>query len=1065
MKDIPMTKKNTYDVFAIVHLLAEPGMLALLAGVQAVCDHKPLLAHRDADIKVPRPLGSLGVLAAAKLWADLELPTDIRERLNLPLLDGEGILVLRGVSEAKLATVGRALDRILRSAGRGGPLHLLRVGDYAPIALALPTKGPRDGHREEIQCMAFSPKGDLLVTASRDRQGLIWNVEKRATVASFQVSPRVSWLDLSPTGEHAAVFSFDIQLHPLAGGEPWTLRGREALVWSQDGRLVAMVNHEVDASYWGQLEGMRALRQDHSHDRVEVWSLADRKRVLSIAGSSVAFLSNEEIVISDPPAIDETPSDVVRIVRIADGTARLQLSGQLPVVYPNRRCLLTHGPGGCARSYDAATGKLISTFEVYAHAWWREPGTISPDGRRVVFAEDGKAAVFDAGSGLKLYPLSIWHPAFSPDGLSLGGITDLEDSEVAIFAAATGERRFQQRGNEFAFAPDGKTLVVSRRTFSWTTGEPTIAQPPAAALCRVTDGVRVGEIAGEKPVYSKQGDVIATVFQDGQAALWRASDAELLGYLGAVRVLVREISVPKGAAPPAQLKEQRPRVARYVDASYPAVAVPESPFAITVSLRIDAPQPNAAARELLPTHDAQGKPTGAPPVQVRLRASKAFEILGESLFSIDVPEKGEAPSVEFKLQPRAHTHGPQEVLLVFAQVPEVLGNLRLVIDVRSVTATAQVVTATFRSEPRQDAPAAPAPDAVITVTRTRCAGNDTLSYSYEWRARQWRTVDAGAVELQRSASEWASDQYAKMGVFARAEGSQQANAAALAQIGENIYRDLVPPALGEFFLEFLPTGGSLLIYTNEPWLPWEIVKPWHAELDPKYSDFLCARVELARWCFSPAGHMPAGRLSPRQLAPVLSIGDLVAVFDEWCYLESLPATWPPLQVVTPLAGSTKVLHLLEEGQAGILHFATHGLPQSDGRRVATMRVGADELTVDELVGSRLARGIGASAPLVFMNACHSARRDVGLTQTDGWADRFLELGSGAFLGASWEVEDHLARDFACTFYEELKSGSTLAHAVLRARQSIREAAPGNSTWLAYSLYSHPNARVKVPHGD
>ena len=757
-------------------------------------------------------------------------------------------------------------------------------------------------------------------------------------------------------------------------------------MWSNDSRFVAVANHEADEGWFDRSEGVATLRTDHSHDTVEVWSVADREQVLSVPGSSVAFLPADEIVISDPPARDETPSDVVRVVSIASGATRLRFEGRLPVVFLDGRSLLTHFVGGTARRWNVDTGAPMAEFTVHKHAWWRDRGIISPAGTRIVFPDDGKAGVFDADSGRKLFDLAGYYLTFTRDAESIGSVTDFADPHVAVFSAITGEKHLEQPGGRFAFAPDGRIVAVSPSESGWTLGDPTVSEPAESRLYRISDGTHLGSIEGDSPVFSPGSGVVATAFDDGRVALWRTKAARLLGFLGNIRLLSREVSAPKRAARPTPEEGEASRVARYVEARYPSAAMAGEAFAIAVALRLEAPEPEAESRDLLPTHDAEGRPTGAPSVQVRLRTSRAFEVLGDALFAIAVPEKDAAPAVEFKLRPRPGIYGPQEVVLVFAQGHEVLGNLRLVIEVREVEEAPQMITATFRSAPKPDAGAAPAPDAIITVTRTRCDGRDALSYSYEWRSREWRTVDAGMVELENSTRDWASRRYAELSKFARLRrGQRMADAeASLAQIGENIYRELVPPKLGEFFVEFMPKGGSLLIYTNEPWLPWEIVKPWHAELDPQYSDFLCARVELARWYFSPAGRRPASRILPNWLAAVLSFGNLPAVYDEWHYLEGLPAAWPPLQVVSPpISTGGDILRLLREGRVGILHFATHGLPQSDGLAVAAMLLGGDELTVDELVGSPLARGVAASAPLVFMNACHSARRDVALTRTDG----------------------------------------------------------------------------------
>jgi WD40 repeat protein len=1063
-----------YNIFAIFSPRSALKKLAALGRKLALGDQPSLIVLADSRVEMPQPFIHMDIAAAAKLWSKLDLADDIQERLNVPLLAGEAVLVVRGVGEDAIASLGAELDRIL-SGTRDRPLHLLRVGPQSPIAIALPQRRPRQGHRERAAHIAFAPSSETLVSTSADGRAIVWSLRRRAEVVSFPVSSTLTALAVSPDGTYVVADDWsELAFYSLADGTSWSLDRRSELVWSNDSRFVAVVNHKKDEGWFDRSEGVATLRIDHSRDIVEVWSVADRAQVLSVPGSSVAFLAADEIVVSDPPSRNETPSDVVRIVRIPSGDTRLHFMGRLPVVFPDGRSLLTHAVGGTggataqAHRWDAETGSRLADFNVHKHAWWREPGYVSPDGTLVAFPDDGKAGVFDARSGRRLFGRAGHGLTFSPDAESIGGVTDFEDPHVVVFSAHTGKKRLQQPGGLFAFAPDGQIVAVSPSESGWTSGDPTVSEPAETRLYRIADGADLGRIKGDSAVFSPRSDVVATAFDDGRIALWRSIGAKLLGFLGNIRVLSREVSGPKRAAPPAPEEEAALRVARYIDARYPSAATAGEAFAIAVALRLEAPERGAESRDLLPTHDAEGRPTGAPPVQVRLRASGAFEVLGDDRVAIDVPEKHVAPAVEFKLRPHPGVHGPQEVVLVFAQVPDVLGSLRLVIEVREVEKAPQIITATFRSAPKPEAGAAPAPDAIITVTRTRCDGRDALSYSYEWRSRKWRTVDAGVVELESSARAWASKRYAELSKFARlGRGHRMAEAeASLAQIGENIYRQIVPPKLGEFFVEFMPKGGSLLIYTNEPWLPWEIVKPWHADLDAQYSDFLCARVELVRWYFSPEGRRPASQILPQWLVAALSIGNLPAVLDEWHYLETLPAAWPPLQVVSPpISSGGDIVRLLERGQVGILHFATHGLPQSDGLAVAAMRFGGSELTVDELVGSELARGVAASAPLVFMNACHSGRRDVDLTRPDGWADRFLELGAAAFVGANWEVQDALARTFACTFYGEIKSGATLARAVLQARQSIRNTAPGNSTWLAYSLYSDPGATVQVARED
>ncbi len=95
-----------------------------------------------------------------------------------------------------------------------------------------------------------------------------------------------------------------------------------------------------------------------------------------------------------------------------------------------------------------------------------------------------------------------------------------------------------------------------------------------------------------------------------------------------------------------------------------------------------------------------------------------------------------------------------------------------------------------------------------------------------------------------------------------------------------------------------------------------------------------------------------------------------------------------------------------------------------------------------------------------MNACHSSRESQGVIHLMGWASHFINFGCSAFIGANWEIDDELAALFAIEFYEALRRDEmTIAQAVHHARSVVKERNPNNSTWLAYSLYAHPNMKV------
>jgi CHAT domain-containing protein len=217
---------------------------------------------------------------------------------------------------------------------------------------------------------------------------------------------------------------------------------------------------------------------------------------------------------------------------------------------------------------------------------------------------------------------------------------------------------------------------------------------------------------------------------------------------------------------------------------------------------------------------------------------------------------------------------------------------------------------------------------------------------------------------------------------------------------------------------------------------------------------------MSRWYYSNESQVPKGMLDVREIAPVLPSSDLAHVGDEADYFERLPEKWPAVSLSHPLpVRYDEVVAVLTGGRAQVLHFGTHGwLRGQDG--IARIVLDDGNLLAEDLVGHAIAVGLGKATPFVFMNACHSGRQAVGLTRADGWVERCLELGCRAFLGANWEVNDELAAQFAIEVYDRLVQGATIAQAVRQARWVLRNRDASNPTWLAYTLYAHPNLTVR-----
>ncbi|MGW1001856.1 CHAT domain-containing protein [Streptomyces sp. NPDC002520] len=155
-----------------------------------------------------------------------------------------------------------------------------------------------------------------------------------------------------------------------------------------------------------------------------------------------------------------------------------------------------------------------------------------------------------------------------------------------------------------------------------------------------------------------------------------------------------------------------------------------------------------------------------------------------------------------------------------------------------------------------------------------------------------------------------------------------------------------------------------------------------------------------------------------------------------------------------LTRGAEIQSRLDEGMAGLLHFACHNAFRETGSQV-TMADGLfDPLDLATAQGSR---SLDATRPLVFFNACRSAGQIDWYSTSLGWAPQFLEAGAGAFIGTLWPVRSDSALAYADAFYAHLITGRLpLGEASMKARQTIRDL-DGDPTWLAYAVYGSPAA--------
>ena len=259
------------------------------------------------------------------------------------------------------------------------------------------------------------------------------------------------------------------------------------------------------------------------------------------------------------------------------------------------------------------------------------------------------------------------------------------------------------------------------------------------------------------------------------------------------------------------------------------------------------------------------------------------------------------------------------------------------------------------------------------------------------------------------------------------------------------------------------TKPTFYLSSNETWIPWEMFRvsdPDSDEVGEHLSDtFFFSRKLVIDRSYSDQTVFPLGDVA---LVAPLKPGGRTATKEMWAEREALPSIGGSAHIFTELkAEYSSVLEAIASSRFDGWHYIGHGVRSNPNVEDWHVQLDRGNFSVSDLETGE-SKKIFDQRPLVFLNCCHSAASGFDLTGMDGFANAFLQAGAGGFIGTHWAVKDGAARTFATTFYQELFRGLPIAEAGFLARRAVQKEHPGNPSWLAYVIYSHPEARCRVP---
>ncbi|KAI9358553.1 WD40-repeat-containing domain protein, partial [Zopfochytrium polystomum] len=363
-----------------------------------------------------------------------------------------------------------------------------------------------EGHTDEVNCVVFSPDGQQIVSASRDRTVRIWDARTGQELHKLQKHTlAVTSVACSANFELVASGSQDCTVRVWStalGAELLTLEGHDGPVWAvafTPDRAARVVSASADKS-------------------VKIWDLATRSVVRTLLGHTDEVLA---VAVSPDAALIASGGEdkTVRVWVAATGDLLAALDGHAGSVNavgfsPDREVLLSGSDDGSLGMWELISGggsfarmhRLEIHYAVLSAAF-------SPDGQYVVAGSfDKTVRIRSAANGTELRRLAghtaqVRSVAVSPNGRFVA--SGSADRTIRIWDAG---------GAAGATGGGGGMASSAAARAAWPGAAAAVERAAERAAAQRGHATRVLAVAA-----SADGRSVASGSADGAVVIWNAS--------------------------------------------------------------------------------------------------------------------------------------------------------------------------------------------------------------------------------------------------------------------------------------------------------------------------------------------------------------------------------------------------------------------------------------------------------------------------------------------------------------------------------------------------------------
>jgi WD40 repeat protein len=324
-----------------------------------------------------------------------------------------------------------------------------------------------------------------------------------------------SLFGISPDGEHFAVGLLDFSVHIYDGKDRLVrvLRGHknylDSLAYSPDGKKIVTGSADSTVRVWNSQTGRLLKIVRETTDCTSVWFSPDESSLM------IATIDGRVQILSP------RTYEVIHAWRVGARTYDAEYS-------PDGHRIITGGPDGIGRLWDAKSGRLLRTLRFHTKAI--NQNVFSPDGTHIATASfDGTAIIWNARTGaveeILHHEAEVEGVAFAPDSRTI--VTSSLDRTARIWDVASGTLLATLAGhsggvNQAIFSRDGARVLTAGSDGTVRTWR----NPVSSVVVLRGHRARVEGVA-----FSHDGRFLVTGSDDRTARIWDVRTGKMLHIL------------------------------------------------------------------------------------------------------------------------------------------------------------------------------------------------------------------------------------------------------------------------------------------------------------------------------------------------------------------------------------------------------------------------------------------------------------------------------------------------------------------------------------------------------